>query len=179
MSDFASSVYDDASDLGVIQSFIGLIFAVVIGLILVIIGYYFVFSTNEYIKTSGEIIFIECENIITNKTTGTRGTNKTTKTTKQCTLEIKYFDSANNSYTNSIIVNDKNYSLNQKINIEYLKSDPNQIRIPGLSDQVLGYISSGISLLIIAGAGINYYFASNYKLYASAQGAKTVYNVFK
>lgn len=170
MSDFVSSVYDDASKLGVIQSFIGLIFAIIIGLVLVIIGYTFVFSANEYIKVSGEIIFIDCQNITD---------YKTKKTTRQCVLSIKYNDKANNLYTNNITVDNKTYLLGQTIEIEYLKSNPNQIRIPGLSDPVLGYISSGISLLIVIGAAINYYFASNYKLYASTQGAKSVYNLIK
>lgn len=96
---------------------------------------------------------------------------------KQCVLTIKYNDNNNNSYVNTLVVDNKNYSLGQTIKIEYLKSDPNQIRTPGISDSVVGYISSGISLIIIIGAEINYYFASNYKLYASTQGVKSAYNL--
>ena len=36
-----------------------------------------------------------------------------------------------------------------------------------------------LGYLIILAAGFNYYLSSNYKLYASAQGANTVYNIFK
>jgi hypothetical protein len=50
--------------------------------------------------------------------------------------------------------------------------------MPGLSDSTLGYISSGISIFLVLGVGVNYYLSTNYKLYASAQGAKTVYNTF-
>jgi len=45
-----------------------------------------------------------------------------------------------------------------------MESNPNQIRIPGVSDSTLGYISSGISVLIILGASVNYYLSTNYKL---------------
>ena len=174
MSDFVDTVYDETSKLGRIQSFIGLIFAVIIGIVLVIIGYTFVNSSNEYIATSGEIILIDCQDISEYQKTKN---NKTVKMKKQCVLTIKYNDNDNNSYVNTLTIDNKNYSLGQTIKIEYLKSDPNQIRTPGISDSVVGYISSGISLIIIIGAGINYYFASNSKLYASTQGVKSAYNI--
>lgn len=178
MSDFVDTVYDETSKLGRIQSFIGLIFAVIIGIVLVIIGYTFVNSSNVYIGTSGEIILIDCQDIQENKKTKN---GKSEKIKKQCVLKIKYNDNDNdnNSYVNTLVVDNKNYSLGQTIKIEYLKTEPNQIRTPGISDSTVGYISSGISLIIIIGAGINYYFASNSKLYASTQGVKSAYNLIK
>lgn len=174
MSDFVNTVYDETSKLGKMQSFIGLIFAVIIGIVLIIIGYTFVNSSNVYIGTSGEIILIDCQDIQEYQKTKN---SKTVKTKKQCVLTIKYNDNENNSYVNKLTTDNQNYSLGQTIKIEYLKSEPNQIRTPSFSDSTIGYISSGISLIIIIGAGINYYIASNSKLYASTQGAKTAFNL--
>ncbi len=174
MPGIVDNLYDDASSLGKFQSFVGLIFAVVIGLVLIIVGYYYVTSSNQYILTTGIVKNINCQDVVNNNSK----TPNTTSTTKVCTLNIEY--NVNGvTYTNILTENNVVYSLNQSIKIEYLKSDPNQIRMPGLSDSTIGYISSGISVLIVLGAGFNYYLSSNYKLYASAQGANTVYNVFK
>jgi uncharacterized membrane protein (UPF0136 family) len=175
MSDFASSVYEETSKLGKMQSFIGLIFATIVGIVLLIIGYTFVNSNNEYIDVSGEIITVNCQDIEEHQKTK----NGKEKIKKKCVLTIKYSDNDNNSYTNKLTTDDKNYSQGQIIKIEYLKSEPNQIRTPGFSDSTIGYISSGISLIIIIGAGINYYFASNSKLYASTQGVKSAYELIK
>lgn len=174
MSGIVDNLYDDASSLGKIQSLIGLIFAIVIGLVLIIIGYYYVSSSNKYVLTTGVVKSVICEDKIQSKTTDK---STTTTTTKVCTLNIEY--NVNNViYTNTLTTNNEVHSANQSIQIEYLESDPNKIRMPGLSDSTIGYISSGISAIIILGAGLNYYLSSNYKLYASAQGANTVYKVF-
>ena len=174
MPDIVNNLYDDASSLGKIQSLIGLIFAIIIGLVLIIVGYYYVSSSNKYISTNGIVKNVICEDKIQ-----TNSTKKSTTTTtiKVCTLNIEY--NVNNVvYTNSLTIENVIYSMNQPIQIEYLESDPNQIRMPGLSDSTMGYISSGISIVLILGAGLNYYLSSNYKLYASAQGASTVYRTF-
>lgn len=178
MSDFVSDVYDDASNLGVIQSFIGLIFASIIGLVLLFVGYTYIASSNEYVGTKGKITNVLCTNVERKTSPGKKGTN--TQTTKSCVLTVEYLDKKTEFYKNTLNTNDNNvYKVGQTIQIEYLKSDPNQIRLPGFADSTLGYISSGISIVLILGASFNYYLASNYKLYASAQGAKTVYSVFK
>ena len=174
MPGIVDNLYDDASSLGKIQSLIGLVFSIIIGLVLIIIGYYFVSSSNKYISITGIVKNVICEDKIQTNSTS-RST--TTSTTKVCTLNIEY--NVNNVvYTNSLTVNNVIYSMDQPIQIEYLESDPNQIRMPGLSDSTLGYISSGISIFLVLGAGVNYYLSTNYKLYASAQGANTVYRTF-
>lgn len=175
MSDFATSVYEETSKLGKIQSFIGLIFAIVVGIVLIIIGYTFVNSNNEYISVSGEIILVNCQDVEEYQKTK----NSKEKIKNKCVLTIKYSDNNNNSYVNKLTTDDKSYSQGQIIKIEYLKTEPNEIRTPGFSDSTIGYISSGISLIIIIGAGINYYFASNSKLYASTQGVKSAYELIK
>lgn len=158
MSGIVDNLYDDALSLGKIQSLIGLILASIIGLVLIIVGYNYVSSSNKYILTTGIVKNVICEDKIQ-----TNSKNKSTTTTKICTLNIEY--NVNNVvYTNILTVNNKVYSTNQSIQIEYMESNPNQIRIPGVSDSTLGYISSGISVLIILGASVNYYLSTNYKL---------------
>ena len=178
MSNIVDNLYDDASSLGKIQSLIGLIFAIIIGLVLIVVGYYYVSSSKKYSLTNGIVKNAICEDKIrtnyNNKSSSISST--TTNTTKVCTLNIEY--NVNNIvYINTLTTNNV-YSINQSVQIEYLVSDPNQIRMPGLSDSTLGYISSAISLVLILGSGLNYYLSSNYKLYASAQGANTIYRTF-
>ena len=96
------------------QSFIGLIFATIVGIVLLIIGYTFVNSNNEYIDVSGEIITVNCKNIEKNQKTK----NSKEKIKKKCVLTIKYSDNDNNSYTNKLTTDDKNYSQGQIIKIE-------------------------------------------------------------
>ena len=179
MPDFVNHMYDDASSLGKVQSFIGLVIAIIIGLVLIIIGYYYVSSSNQYIITLGTITAVNCQNIIQNNTTKTTNTNTTNTNTIMCILNIEYKDNNTVFYTNNLTVNKSIYSVGQSIQIEYLKSNPNQIRLPTLSDMTFGYISSGISIVIVLGGLLNYYLSSNYKLYASAQGVKSVYGIFK
>lgn len=174
MPGIVDNLYDDASSLGKIQSLIGLVFSIIIGLVLIIIGYYYVSSSNKYNSTTGIVKNVICEDKIQTNSTGR---TTTTSTTKVCTMNIEY-NVDNVIYTNSLTVENVIYSMDQPIQIEYLESDPNQIRMPGLSDSTMGYISSGISIILILGAGVNYYLSTNYKLYASAQGANTVYRTF-
>jgi hypothetical protein len=172
MAGLAENLYDDSSKLGIIKSLIGLIITIIIGVILIIIGYTYVFSNNKYIITTGKILEIICKDIISNSS------NKQV-TQKQCTINIQYLDEQNIEYINTLVVDNVNYTLNQSIQIEYLNTNKNVIRIPGLSDQTMGYISSGISIILILGGVGNYWLTTNYKLYASAQGASTVYNILK
>jgi len=171
MPEILNNIYNDSSSLGKIESFIGLVIAVIIGLVLIIIGYYNITSSEQYILTTGTINGINCQNIIQNNTTNT-STN--TSTTKSCILNIGYKDDNTIFYTNNLTIDNNIYTIGQTIQIEYLKSNPNQIKLPGISNITLGYISSGISVVIILGGLLNYYLSSNYKLYASAEGINSI-----
>ena len=114
---------------------------------------------------------VNCENVMISNTGKSQNT-------KRCLVNIEY--NVNNiNYAGVLNIDNVVYSEGQTIKIEYLKSDPNLIRLPGLSDKTIGYISSTIAIIIILVSSINYYLSSNYKLYASAQGAQTIVGIFK
>lgn len=164
MNSIGSDLYEGSSQLGVFQSFIGLIFGVIIGIVLIIVGSSFLFSQDKYISTTGNVQSKNCTLVDKNN---------------NCVMNIKYQDSKGNSYINSLNTTNISYSIGQDIPIEYLESNPNSIRIPGLSNQTMGFISSLISIIIVALVSFNYYMTTHYKLYAAATGAKTVYGIFR
>lgn len=165
-NEIANDLYEGTAKLGKIQSYVSLIVIIIIGVILILCSFNYFFSNEKYNVIRGKIESIKCNTTTINN-----------KPQTSCTLELSYtIDGI--KYKSTLNTNTSTYSSNQEIDIEYLESNRNNIRIPSLSNQMIGLISSGVALVIIGGAYYNYYLTTESKVYASSQGVSTIYNKF-
>jgi hypothetical protein len=167
MVDFASEIYEDTSKLGRIYSLIGLIVGIIIAIILFICAFNFQ-QTPDNMSTIATILSASCTNIINNN-----------KTEYSCVLKLKYTVN-NKEYTNFITTQSNiYYNQNANIDITYEKDDPNKIYIKSLDNTSMSLISCCIGIVIILGAGVNYYLTNNSKFYAAGTGVASTINLFR
>jgi hypothetical protein len=166
-NELANDLYEGSAKLGTIKSYITLIIVIIIGIILVLCSMSYFFSSEKYLTIKGKVESVKCE---------TKTVNNKPET--NCVLEVSYNISDKN-YKSIITTNTSTYNNNQIIDIEHLESNPNFIRIPSLSNKMVGLISSAVAIIIVAGAYYNYYLTTQSKVYASAQGAQTIFNELK
>lgn len=130
---------------GKVEATIEMIGSFIIGLILLVIGFFFFFS--DFKKIKGSII------------------NK--QLVKQNEFVVTVVYKVNNvDYKNNITVNSGSIPTNDTINIYYNPRNPNDIRYQSFSNYLIGLFFIFCSLLISSFGYINYYLAKNYKEYA-------------
>jgi len=179
MSDIVNELYTDSAELGKIYSNIGIILGILIFSVLCMSGIYNVMTPDVKKQTEAKIIKVNsCDPRIT--TTNNSKTNQTTtSTTYDCVLTVSY--SVNGvSYSNNIILSrNTQYNVDEIVTISYEIANPNNISEASASNSTLASISMCIGITILLGCGINYYFTTHSKIYASATGISGTVNVLK
>ena len=168
----AESIYSDAATLGKTSSYIYLIVAIVIAVILVI---YALHINSQPQKPSVKAFIITASCTTFNNGTGNRNNN----ISYSCLLNVKYkvneIEYVNNLTTNSNLI----YNPNIYIDIEYDPNNPNNINIIGMDNATQSKISVGIAVFIVAASGISYYLSQKSNVYAAGQGVNTVASIFR
>ena len=168
MESISNTLYTDSAKLGNLKSIFVLISAAIVAVILISISLMKFTSPNVYLPIKGTIVNTNCTNDTVNN-----------KPAFNCILDVSY-SIDNTKHKSTLVTNSSNaYENEQSIDIEYNKENLTDIRIPALSNTATGSILLSFAVLALAGAYLNYYLTTNYKLYASAQGAQTVYSIFR
>jgi hypothetical protein len=167
MDNFGNQLYSDSASLGYFKSLVSLIVAIVVGVVLIICSVSYFTSTVVYGTGKATITNANCVNSTVNN-----------KQQTNCNLTITYVVD-NMQYNTNLSTSNSIYMNGQVIDIQYDINNPTQVRMSGLSNSTIGLISLGIAIVLVGGTYFNYYLATNYKLYASAEGVNTVYNVFR
>lgn len=163
MDRLASTVYTQSANVGSFEATVSLIVSIVVGVILFLCGIGFIVE-NDWDDVTATVSNNTCQNII-----------QAGKTTQSCQTTVQYTISGKN-YTNNLQTS-ATYVDGQKINIQYETSNPNNIRISGTNNNVIGIFSSCVALIIIGGAYFNYYMTTHYKTYAAIEGVDAIYNM--
>jgi len=166
----AESIYSDAATLGKTATYIYLIVAIIIAVILIIYAFY-INSQPQKPSVRAFIITASC----TTFNTGDRNNN----INYSCLLNVKY--KVNEiEYVNNLTTTSNNvYNPNTYIDIEYDPNNPNNINVRGMDNATQSKISVGIAVFIVAAAGISYYLSQKSTVYAAGQGVGTVVNIFR
>ena len=170
MSNIANDLYSGSADLGYIKSLIGLIVAIIIGVILLIFSYYFLSSSDNFVGVTWTVVSANCNQ-------GTVSSNRTIK--YNCNLIVSYTVNDKVYQNNLISSSSVFYNNGESITISYDKTNPNSIKLGAMSNTMIGSISIIFAIIIVLGSGINYYLTEHYKFYAAAQGAETAYSMFR
>lgn len=162
-------VYSDIAEFGKIAANIRLIIAAIVSFILIVAGIVILtlpVKRNE--KVEGTITSTNCvEKTITE--------NNVQKKDYECDITVKYTIDGKDISSNIKQTTTTPYSINQLINLYY---DPNNITdIDVFSDnyRIWGWISFGLAIIIVVGAGIWAFVVHKSKFAAAAGGgAETV-----
>lgn len=169
-----NTLYDDSASLGRFMATIYLVIGVIISAVLIILGvkYFFTNTDDQYIDIKATIVKPTCI-----MSSYYDNNSKSTKFVYNCTIPLAYSYDGKNYNTTVNSSSSTNYIDNQEITITIKKDNPLEAHLSFTYTRTLAMIAMGIGAVLITGCYFNYYATINYKMYASATGAKTVYDV--
>lgn len=167
MENLGNQIYEDSANLGYYRSVVGLIITITIGIILFICASYFFTSKNIYKYIKADVKNLNCSQSYHNNSL-----------MNKCSLLASYVVDGK-EYNNSLIMVLNKEFDQSTIDIEYDPQNPNNIRLPTMNNITISIISIVIAILLVSSSYYNYYMSKNYRMYASAQGIGTIYNVFR
>jgi hypothetical protein len=171
----ADKLYEGSGDLGRFQSTLTLICGIILGIIIIIVGVYWVVSSDDgdYLYIPGTVTVADC---VENKTYDSKG-NLIIKYV--CTLTLSYVIEGA-THTGELRTNSTTkYNVGETLSLAVSKANIQKIELAGMSDMTIGGISICCAILMMCGSSLNYYMTSRFKMYAAAQGASTVVGVFR
>jgi hypothetical protein len=164
------SIYDDTASFGQLTSKIGLGCAICIAVILIGCIIYLVATQNiNLASTVGTITKAIC-------TPQTNVSGKTTTVTYNCALTVEYTID-NIKYEHIVNTTDKQYNINDTIELSYDKTNPNTVQEKPMNVYTLSGILSCIATSLVLCAYLNYYLTNTSKTYAAAQGISSAFSI--
>ena len=163
MNNIANNIYDNTAELGLVTSKISLIFGTVVSIILLILGFFLIFKKNNNIKINATVESQVSCSIMPKQPT-------------QCNLIVSY-NVNNTSYRNQVTL-DGTYNAGDTVQIQYDKTDPNNISKVQSSTVFIGIFLVVFAVLLFAGLYINYYFTSKSKVFAASEGVNDIARLF-
>lgn len=167
-------IFDSAADLGRLKTSIGLIISIGVSVILIIAAIYIGSQPQRPFTTA----FIEEANCTT-YVIPANNRNYDNSIKNNCTLKVLY-EVNSIKYSNFITTrSDILYAPKQNIEIEYDVNNPNNIFIKNLDNATQSKILVVVAILITGVAFVVNHITQKNKVFAAAQGASTVVNVFR
>lgn len=174
-STFLSGLYSGSVSLGMFRATLSLVAAIVIGVLIVMVSMYCIFYNDDdrYINVTGKVMKAECEPITTYDEKGRPITRH------KCNIVVGYKIN-DREYSNSIFTTStEKYLVNEPIALWVDAVDHDDVQLAGIKSSHIGSALSCFAVMIVLAAYLNYYMTNRFEIYASAQGASTVVDVFK
>lgn len=172
MSDISTRIYEGSASLGRFQANVGMVIGVIFALLLLACGVYLITNNddNKYIAVNGKVTKADCKSHIVTDSKGKRRQNYS------CNLTIEY--TIDKVYSGSLFVDSgTNYKVGDNVSLWVDKSDYSKIKMSEIKKTWLGAGAIGCAILIVGFSALNLYMVRNYELAASAQGARTAYDI--
>ncbi len=168
-------IFDSAADLGRLKTSIGLIISIVVSVILIIVAIY-IGSQPQRPFTTAFIEEATCETFVV----PVRNNHNYDNDFKNvCTLKVLYEVNSIKYIEYITTRSDIHYAPKQNIEIEYNPINPKNIFIKNLDNATQSKILVVVAILITGVAFVVDHIAQKNKVFAAAQGASTVVNVFR
>jgi hypothetical protein len=166
MSSVSDTVYNAASEYGKIRSIIGGVIATIIGVIAISVGVYLIQQKDNYDSSIiANVVDASCVAVTTYDSK-----NKPI-TQYDCNVSVSYKVN-NKDYTKSLQIKQNNQIVkNSNLEIEYVSSNPEDIRVKQFKSKYLGSGSIVIAILVIGVAWLVVYFTQKSKTFSAATGA--------
>lgn len=163
------NIYEDLNSMGIFVADLSLVITIIIGVMLLICGLYFICTDDEsqFIRIKGNVVESMCE------------INTKNRYKYKCTLTVSY-QIDGKKYEKKLEPYDtmEKYVKNESIDLIAIKCDHNIVKIAfkkmskvGLTLILTAFICVGISYL-------NFYLSHNFKIYSAAQGVFVIFNLF-
>lgn len=162
------NVYDGAAQVGLFMGYVNLIVSIIISIILISIGIYLIITTSPRTEiVTGQVINNNCN----------YATNKGYISQEICIPVIKFVVN-NVSYSKTIDVMNKHYSIGQPVDILYNPKNPYDCTIKTIFTRgTTGSILIGIAVIILLIGIIHFYITRKYKFAAAANGVGAVTDI--
>ena len=170
-------VYDGLGGVGRFMTKLSLVVTIIAGLVLLVLGIYFVATDDDdkkYLKVKGTIIEPNCVSYVSSY-----DKNKNPVNMYKCNIVVTYNIEGKDFEKKLFVDSNKNYVKGEPVDLQVDKSNYENAKIAEMNKTYLGVIL--IIVAIVAGAlsYLNYYLADKYKVYAAGQGASTIFNIFR
>ena len=174
MVNTGSEVYTGISDLGNIQSSIGLGLGIIIAVVLIILGgYYMIFNNDDkYYHLSATIVHVECDVRMLYE-------NRKNIPIYKCEMTLNYILNGK-TYASTMVVNSrKRYFTGEIVQVAVSKTNSRDVQLDNISSFTIGMILSSCAIVLIGICYLNFYLTHHYKPYAALQGARSVWGIFR
>ncbi len=160
-------IYEDLNSLGIFVADLTLISMMIIGIMLVICGIYFIYVDDEsqFMRLTGNVVDSVCE--------------KNSKNIFKCTLTVDY-ETNGKRYTKKLYQYDKieQYMKGEPIDLIIAKCDHSVVKVAFKKMWKWGLTLILFALIMVGVSYINYYLSHNFKIYSAAQGIFVILNLF-
>ena len=168
-NDQGQEVYEQLNRLGIFVADIGLLISTIIGVIMIILGVYFVCISTGISTGTDDARFLR----VSGKVTG----SNYDKVISNISVEYGVCDM---KYNNKLLFTGKNpYTVGSQIDLMVSKSNHNIVKHPPESLVPDGLALFLMALIFFGMAYLNYYLCHNYKIYSAAQGVVVTLNLFR
>ena len=173
-SGIGNALYEDAAAIGRFRTFIGLIIASIIGLILFIFGAYRIMYGKKYEEIPAVITKVGSCQTTTTTTTSHNTTTSTPLTT--CLVDVKYtFNNVEHTSTVTMTQDINNlFAVGQTVTVYIDPASPGSAHA---SPDLSGWIFIALALLAVGIGYFSYWLSERYKFFAAAEGAGLAVNV--
>lgn len=166
-------LYSGAASYGQFKTTIGFIIALIVGVVLFVVGTYFLFKKEEPWKTT-------IGSIVEDPNCSTKNVNN--QMLYDCVVSTKYTIKSETKTQTFIVQNlDRQLIKGSNIILYYKASKPFDTitATSKLSDKTLAAILFVTGVVLIFGSWFTYYTAKHFKFAAAGQGAASIFSLFK
>ena len=167
---FINNAYSATSNFGKIKAIISAVVTTFIGIIMIIIGIYFIKKISILTSTAtATITQLNGDYCIQNNNIWT------------CNMNVSFKDAIGKSYTINNIQSSSqnNYTSGETIRIYYEPDNPNNASLQSDNTHTIGYILIIIAIIIMSISWIMVWLSQHYKIFAAAEGVSGIADVLK
>ena len=168
-------LYTGAAEVGKIRTTISLVIAVIIGVVLLIVGFILLFKKNVHSFTVSALVdSANCSPV-------TRFVNNTMSTSYNCELKISYMykgeryppmsGSDPTFFPLNMPLSDRQYTKGNSVDIFIDPNNPSDNSLESAqSDRIAGWICIGFAIVIVGMSYLMRWLSQRYKFFAAAEG---------
>jgi hypothetical protein len=176
IKDWGNELYSGLGGLGIFKADLIVLISIAVIVVLVLVGFGTIATddSNKYENVQGIIVDPNCE-----KTSVSYDNKGYPIDNYKCHIMVTY-QFAGKVYTNKIYQEGTSkYIKNEPVELLVTKNDPNTVQFATMNKTTKGCLFLSAAVLVGLLAYINYYLTYKYKVFAAAQGASSVFGLFR
>jgi len=176
IKDWGNELYSGLGGLGIFKADLIVLISIAVIVVLVLAGFGMIAmdDSNKYEYVPGFVVDPNCE-----KTSVTHDNKGHPIDNYKCHIMVTY-QFAGKPYSNKIYhEGTSKYIKNEPVQLLVAKNNPNMVQFATMNKTTMGCMFLSVATMIGLLAYINYYLTYKYKVFAAAQGASSVFGLFR